>query len=67
MEQKDALNEAMNTFLKQLPDPQLNNSSTIIGEFTVLEQKVSFMAQKVKGKLGMSWKIEPMKWTSQQL
>lgn len=67
MEPKDELTEAMNTFLKQLPDPHLNNSSTIIGEFTVQEQKISLMAQKVKGQQGMAWKIEPIKWKGHRL
>lgn len=56
---QDYLSEAMKTFLKELPDPQICASSTIQSEVDVKGEHIKFVAQKVKGKTGITWKVYP--------
>ena len=58
---RDDLNEAMNAFLRQLPDPKRSPNSTIVAEMVVKGEKVKFLAQKIKGLAGLSWKVFPMR------
>lgn len=51
------LSDAMNHFLRKLPDPHRSFYSTIKDEISVAEKKVTFMAQKKKGEKGMCWDI----------
>lgn len=51
------LSDAMNHFVKKLPDPDKSFDSTIKDEISMEEKKVTFMAQKKKGEKGMCWDI----------
>jgi hypothetical protein len=51
------LSDAMNHFVKKLPDPSKSFYSTIRDEIAVDERKITFMAQKKKGEKGMCWDI----------
>ena len=57
MRHRDNLSEAMEVFLRQLPDPNLTKTPTIVREIDVKGQKVKFTAQKSKGLSGMTWRI----------
>lgn len=51
------LSDAMNHFLKKLPDPDKSFHSTIKDEVNLEEKKITFMAQKKKGEKGMCWDV----------
>ncbi len=52
------LNEAIDVFRRELPDPKRSNDSTFTDAFLIGETEVILKAQKVKGSTGMSWKID---------
>ncbi len=55
------LASAIETFLKELPDPKNCNLSTVKSDFFINGKKVTLQAQKSKGFLGMTWNIEVRK------
>jgi len=57
MRHRDNLSEALEIFLKQLPDPNLSKTPTIVSEINVKGKTVKFTAQKAKGYTGMTWRI----------
>ena len=60
MQHRDNITTAMETFLKQLPDPKKSNTPTISASFIVKGQEVRFIAQRVKGLAGLTWKVYPV-------
>lgn len=52
------LNEAIDLFLRELPDPKKSNDSTFTDDFLIGGAEVILIAQKVKGSAGMKWKID---------
>lgn len=52
------LNEAIDLFLRELPDPKRSNDSTFTDDFLIGGAEVILKAQKVKGSTGMKWKID---------
>ncbi|MEJ6980393.1 hypothetical protein WG906_08020 [Pedobacter sp. P351] len=52
------LNEAIDLFLRELPDPNKTNDSTFTDDFLIAGSEVILKAQKVKGSTGMKWKID---------
>lgn len=57
MRHQDNLSEAMEVFLRQLPDPNLTKEPTIVSEIDIKGKKVKLTAQKSKGLGGMTWRI----------
>lgn len=58
MERMESLTEAMESFMKQLPDPgKVQNISTISAWIEVNGQKNKLQAQKVKSSLGIRWEV----------
>lgn len=55
---QDNISEAMEIFLKQLPDPNLSTVPSIETEIQVKGKRVKFRAQKAKSLLGMTWKVD---------
>ena len=51
--------EALNVFLKELPDPRISDQSTIRREFIIRDEKITLEAKKIKGSNGMRWNIKP--------
>ncbi|WP_207535146.1 hypothetical protein [Desertivirga arenae] len=66
MRHQDNLSEAMEVFLKQLPDPNLTRDPTIVREINVRGRKVKFTAQKSKGLTGMTWRINSISSESKE-
>ena len=58
MRHRDNLSEAMEVFLKQLPDPNLTNTPVIISEMKVNGKRVKFKVQKAKSLSGITWRID---------
>lgn len=51
------LSDAINVFVKKLPDPDKSFDSTIKDEIFLNDHKITFMPQKRKGQKGMCWDI----------
>lgn len=51
------INEAINIFKQELPDPEKSRISTFKDEFYLNEKKITFIAQKLKSSNGMVWSI----------
>ncbi|WP_207422593.1 hypothetical protein [Desertivirga brevis] len=66
MRHQDNLSEAMEVFLRQLPDPNLAKEPTIVKEISVKGRKVKFTAQKSKGLTGMTWRINSISSESKE-
>lgn len=49
--------EAAEQFLKGLPDARTSYRSTILQDFLIEDQTITFLAQKAKGSEGMTWRI----------
>lgn len=63
MIQQEKLSEAMRAFLSELPDPNSSSMSTIESEIDIKGEHVKFVAQKVKGGKGITWRVYPAeKW-----
>jgi hypothetical protein len=56
------LSEAINLFLKELPDPKTSVQSTFVEDFLVEDKKITLQAQKSKGIKGMIWNIDVRKY-----
>ena len=52
------LQEAINVFLRELPDPKGSDVSTVTDQFTIAGQEVVLTAQKAKGSTGFRWLID---------
>ena len=52
------LDEAINLFLHELPDPVRSNVSTVTDSFSIKGKDVVLSAQKAKGNTGMTWRID---------
>lgn len=52
------LDEAIDVFMEELPDPKRSDDSTFTDYFLVGGAEVMLKAQKVKGSTGMKWKID---------
>lgn len=60
---QENLSEAMRAFLNELPDPNSSAISTIESEVDIKGEHVKFVAQKVKGGTGITWRVYPAeKW-----
>jgi hypothetical protein len=53
----EELTNAMNEFVRQLPDADKSFHSTIRNGIILDHRRVTFMAQKTKGQRGMCWNI----------
>lgn len=53
----EKLTSAMSDFIKQLPDAERSFHSTIMDEILLDHKKITFRAQKTKGRKGMCWNI----------
>jgi hypothetical protein len=60
MRHQDNLSEAMEVFLRQLPDPNVARTPMIVSEIDVQGRKVKLSAQKSKGLTGMTWRISSL-------
>jgi len=54
------LDEALDIFIKELPDPATPHVSTIIDQFEIDGQMIILYAQKYKSDGGMKWKVSDM-------
>ncbi|MGV3508043.1 MAG: hypothetical protein ACO1N7_02045 [Sphingobacteriaceae bacterium] len=61
MQHPNNLTAAIDDFAKQLPDPKFSLDSTIIAEIKVKGRTTKVVAQKVKGLVGLTWKIDQVK------
>ena len=52
------IDEAINLFLHELPDPVTSNVATVSDSFSIKGKKVVLNAQKAKGNSGMTWRID---------
>ena len=52
------IDEAINLFLHELPDPVTSDVSTVTDSFSVKGKEVVLNAQKAKGNAGMTWRID---------
>lgn len=59
MEREDNnISAALESFMRQLPDPgKTNNISTISTWIEINGQKIKLLAQKAKSSLGIKWEI----------
>lgn len=52
------IDEAINLFLHELPDPVTSDVSTVTDSFSIEGKEVVLNAQKAKGNTGMTWRID---------
>lgn len=55
------LTAAIDDFAKQLPDPRFSPDSTIFAEIKVKGRTMKVVAQKMKGLVGLTWKVDQVK------
>lgn len=49
--------EAVKQFSQGLPDARTSYQSTILQDFLIDDETITFSAQKAKGSTGMTWRI----------